>query len=73
MSDLKFSHDALLGAYEKRLLERVDSETKALANGHAADFVDYKTRAERIKTLHLALDDLSAAVKTYLDEDEDDD
>ena len=73
MSDLKFQHDALLGAYEKRLHERIDTETKALANGQAADFVDYKARAERIKTLHLVLSDLGQVVKTYLDEDDDDD
>ena len=69
----RFSHDAFLGAFEKTLLDRIDSETEALANGKAVDFVNYKVRAERIKTLRLCLNDLSGTVKTYLDEDEDDD
>lgn len=71
--DAKFTHDALLGAYEKRLLERIDSETEALASGRATDFVDYKARTSRITTFKHALDDLSAVVKTYLEEDEDED
>jgi len=70
---LKHQHDALLGAIEKQLWERIDTETEALASGRAVDFVDYKRRAERIKTLNQVLDDLSAVVKTYLEEDEDDD
>lgn len=68
-----FSHDALLGAFEAKVHERIDSETNALANGQATDFVNYKVRAERIKTYRQALEDLRAVVKTYLDEDEDDD
>lgn len=68
----RFSHDTFLGAFERTLLNRIDSETEALANGKAVDFVNYKVRAERIKTLRLCLADLSLTVKTYLDEDDDD-
>jgi hypothetical protein len=70
---LNHQHDALLGAFERKLWDRIETETDALANGRATDFVDYKRRSERIKTLHNALEDLSAVVKTYLEEDEDDD
>lgn len=70
---LNYQHDALLGAIERKLVERIETETKALASGLAVDFVDYKRRAERIKTLNQTLDDLGAVVKTYLEEDEDDD
>jgi hypothetical protein len=73
MSGLKFQHDAFLGAFEKKVMERVDSETNALANGTCADFVDYKIRAERIKSYRLILEDLGQVVKTYLEEDDDDD
>lgn len=72
-NQLSFQHDGLLGAYEKHIHERIDSETEALANGQATDFVNYKVRAERIKTYRQCLEDLRAVVKTYLQEDEDDD
>jgi hypothetical protein len=70
---LSFQHDGLLGAFENKLVERIDSETEALANGQATDFVNYKVRATRIASYGLALDDLRAVVKTYLQEDEDND
>jgi hypothetical protein len=70
---LNYQHDALLGSFERKIMEHIETETEALASGRAADFVDYKRRAERIKTLSQVLEDLSAVVKTYLEEDEDDD
>ena len=70
---LHFQHDALLGVFEKKILERIDNETEALKNGRAVDFTDYKKRAERIATWNRCLEDLREVVKTYLKEDEDDD
>jgi len=70
---LKFQHDALLGAFERLVKQRIDSETHSLASGRCADFVDYNARVARIAAWHLALEDLGAAVKTYLEEDDDDD
>ena len=70
---LKFQHDALLGAFERLIRQRIDSETQSLASGRCADFVDYNVRVARIAAWHLALEDLGAAVKTYLEEDDDDD
>jgi len=70
---LHFQHEALLGAFEKKVKERVDSLTEALASGRAVDYADYKSKVAAISAFHLVLDDLRAVVKTYLDEDQDDD
>jgi len=70
---LKYQHDALLGAVERRFMERIDSETNALVNGRCADITDYKVRVAVRQAWTHAIEELGAAVTTYLDEDDDDD
>ena len=70
---LNFQHDALLGAFERKILERIETEADALKAGRATDYTDYKKRAERISTWNRCLEDLKTVADTYLQEDEDDD
>lgn len=64
--------NGLIKAYVETLERRIEKETKALSDGRAVDYVDYKSRVASIKAWNTALDDLGDAVKTYLEEDTDD-
>ena len=66
----RFTHSGVLAEFDKRVRERIATETEAIANGRAKDWTDYKVRVERRKTLLLALEELDKSVKTYLEEDD---
>lgn len=65
--------DVLLAAYEKKLLSRVDTLTTTITSGRCTDMVEYKAKCAEKNAYLRALDDLETVVKTYLEEDDDND
>jgi len=60
-----------LAEYEKLLRERIATETDAILSGRCGDHTEYKVRVERRLAYLRALEDLGTALKTYLQEDDD--
>lgn len=67
----RFAHNGLLAEFEKRIHDRIETETNTIAKGQCKDWSDYLVRVERRKTLVIVLEDLDDSLKTYLREDDD--
>lgn len=67
-----WQHNGLLAEYETLLRDRIATETDAILNGRCSDHQDYRVRVERRRAYLQSIEDLTTALKHYLNEDDDD-
>lgn len=66
-------HQDVLSIAEGELQSRIQKETDAILSGRCTDHLEYKVRLERRKAFVEAIEVLGESLRTYLQEDENDD